>query len=377
MNKSYLSRIFIASVFFIINNTLIAQDSLQISDTNQITVIFAGDIMGHDAQIEGAYNEQSKKYDYEPTFRYIKEYIQNAGIAVGNLEVTLAGPPFKGYPQFSSPDELLFYAQSAGFDVLLTANNHALDRGDKGFIRTLDMLDSLGLYRAGTYRDSIERMKSYPLIIERNNILIALLNYTYGTNGLNIQPPLIINRIDTAQIDVDIEKAKLIDPDFIIACMHWGIEYERIENESQKELAEFLIEKGVDIIIGSHPHVVQPVRYLTNDSDTTSGYPVFYSLGNFVSNQRAQYKDGGIIAEIKLTKIADSTSVSQIAYLPYWVWREERSKEKFNFYVLPVSLYETQADSINLSPGDEYRLNRFSADTRKHLEDIKESDFYK
>ncbi|MBN2522815.1 MAG: CapA family protein [Bacteroidales bacterium] len=363
-------------LFILFCRSGLPQDTLPLPDTNKLVMIFAGDIMGHDTQIVGAYDEAGKRYNYEPTFRYICDYISTADIAVGNLEVTLAGPPYKGYPQFSSPDELALEAKKAGFDVLINANNHALDRGITGFQRTLDILDSLQLLRAGTYRDTSEKEKYHPLIIEKNNIRIALLNYTYGTNGLKIDPPYIINRIDRKQIQVDLEKAKLAEADFTIVCMHWGKEYEREENAEQAELADFIFKMGADAIVGSHPHVIQPIRFLTFPDDSANTYPVVYSLGNFVSNQRAQYKDGGIIAELHFSKISNNIRLDSLLYLPYWVWREDHKEGKSTFYVLPVAKYETNPDSFNLTSGDIYRLNRFADDSRKHLSGCKESGYY-
>jgi poly-gamma-glutamate capsule biosynthesis protein CapA/YwtB (metallophosphatase superfamily) len=125
------------------------------SDTSFIRIIFAGDIMGHDAQILGAYNKETREYDYESTFRYLRPYIENADIAVGNLEVTFAGPPYKGYPRFSSPDDLAIKIESAGFHIMVNANNHALDRGKSGFVRTIDLLDSLNIIHTGTFRNKL------------------------------------------------------------------------------------------------------------------------------------------------------------------------------------------------------------------------------
>ena len=360
----------------IINTFLKASDTIPAIDTSSVTVVFAGDIMGHDTQIEGALDSISGSYNYEPTFRYISDYITDADIAVANLEVTLAGPPYSGYPQFSSPDELAEEIKNAGFDILLTANNHALDRGEGGLKRTLDVLDSLGFYRTGTYRDSIEQATIHPLIIEKNSIRIALLNYTYGTNGLKVKPPLRINRIDTAIIGYEINKAKLVNPDFIIVCIHWGNEYEREENSYQDKLALFMLSKGADVIIGSHPHVVQPVRFISLPGDSLKTHPVVFSLGNFVSNQRAQYKDGGIVAELHLSKVGQNAMMDSLNYLPYWVWRQDGTDGKSTFCVLPVARYESDPDSYELPPGDIYRLNRFATDTRKHLKNIRESVYY-
>lgn len=344
---------------------------------NTLSIIFAGDIMGHDAQIEGAYIDSLGEYNYEPTFRYITDYISRADVAVGNLEVSLAGKPYKGYPQFSSPDELAIAAGYAGFDILLTANNHALDRGAKGVDRTIVMLDSLKFIHLGTFLNDTHKYVNYPVIIEKNNIRIALLNYTYGTNGLTVKGPYIINRIDKEQIKEDIIKAKLAEPDFIICTIHWGIEYERDENSDQQELASFIFENGVDVIIGSHPHVVQPIKFLdVTRNDTVIKLPVFYSLGNFVSNQRAQYKDGGIVAELYLSKIENNPQIDSISYLPYWVYREDIS-DNSTFYVVPVAKYESDTTMLNFSSSDLYRFNRFKNDTRDHLKSTKESGFYK
>jgi poly-gamma-glutamate capsule biosynthesis protein CapA/YwtB (metallophosphatase superfamily) len=346
------------------------------SDTSFIRIIFAGDIMGHDAQILGAYNKETREYDYESTFRYLRPYIENADIAVGNLEVTFAGPPYKGYPRFSSPDDLAIKIESAGFHIMVNANNHALDRGKSGFVRTIDLLDSLNIIHTGTFRNKEERDINYPLIFEKNNIRIALLNYTYGTNSLKADTPCIVNIIDTALISQDLMKAELAEPDYIIVIMHWGIEYERQENKFQKDLARFMLEKGADAIIGSHPHVVQPVEILYPDEKDSAHFNIIvYSLGNFVSNQREQYRDGGIIFELLLTKSSSGTFINDYRYLPAWVYREN-NKGNFTFYITPVKLYFENESFFNLSDHDKYKINRFYNDTKGLLKNIPESEFY-
>ncbi len=333
--------------------------------------------MGHDAQILGAFNQDTKEYDYEPTFRYISPYVKNADIAVGNLEVTFAGPPYKGYPRFSSPDNVAAEARNAGFDILVNANNHALDRGKSGFVRTLDLLDSLNIIHTGTFRNHEERELNYPLILERNNIRIALLNYTYGTNSLKLDTPCMVNMIDTILIIQDLKKAELADPDYIIMIMHWGIEYERQENEFQKKLAGFMLENGADVIIGSHPHVVQPVEiYYPDESDSSEFNIIVYSLGNFVSNQREQYKDGGIIFDLTLEKTYSGTHISNYEYLPAWVYRKD-IKDDFTFYIIPVMLYYENESFFNFPDHDKYKINRFYNDTRGLLKNIPESQFFK
>ncbi len=347
------------------------------SGTQTLSLVFAGDIMGHDPQIAGAFNESDSSYNYEPTFRYIADYISTADIAIANLEVTLAGAPYTGYPQFSSPDALAAAAHDAGFDVMVTANNHALDRGAKGLVRTLKVLDSIGFQHTGTFLNPADREERYPLMLNKNEFRISLLNYTYGTNGIVVKPPYSVNRIDTAQIRKDIEKSISDSAEYIICLMHWGLEYERIENAEQKKLAQFIFNCGANAIIGSHPHVVQPIRMEKfAEIDSLTDYPVVYSMGNFVSNQRAQYKDGGIMAEMHLSRKNGRVTLDSLLYLPYWVYREEIRPEKFTFYVLPVSFYERNPETIHLTENDLYRFNRFKIDTREHLIEARESQFY-
>lgn len=330
--------------------------------------------MGHDEQITGAWDATTRSYNYEPTFRYVKPYIEQADIAVANLEVTLAGPPYKGYPQFSSPDALAVAAHDAGFDIFIQANNHALDRGKNGFKRTLNMLDSLAFIHTGTFSDSADRALNYPLIIEKKGIRIALLNYTYGTNGIVIQKPFIINRIDTAQIRADLEKARLAQPDYTIVTIHWGEEYVRTENATQRKLAAFMRKHGADAIIGSHPHVVQPIK-LYPGADSTIVQPVVYSQGNFVSNQRARYKDGGILVELRLARTASGTMLEDFSYMPTWVYRKDMPGRS-TFYILPVSFYENNGSLLDLNDASRAKIAQFANDTREHLKNVQENDFF-
>lgn len=329
------------SVFSQINDTT---NELE-NDTNILSLVFVGDIMGHTKQIQSAYNDSTKTYDYLPCFQYIKSIISSADIAFANLEVTLAGKPYNGYPQFSSPDALLFAIKDAGFDVLLNANNHACDRGKNGIVRTIYMMDSLRLFHAGMYVDSAQCDTTYPLIVEKNNIKLAILNYTYGTNGIPAPNPTIINRIDTIFIKKDIQKAKSYNPDKMIAIMHWGIEYKNVENTTQKKLFRFLQQQGVDIVIGSHPHVIQPMAW-DKDSDNF----VVYSMGNFISNQRDHPKDGGVIVKIQLRKTKNTTCIADAAYQFSWVYCNIDGKKQF--HILPAAKYEQtqlffQEDSLS------------------------------
>jgi poly-gamma-glutamate synthesis protein (capsule biosynthesis protein) len=336
---------------------------------NQLKLIFAGDIMGHDTQIESAKTPYG--YNFDTCFSILKPIIEKADIAIANLEVTLAGPPFKGYPQFSSPDELAAAASNAGFDIFITANNHSLDRRKQGLERTIRILDSMEIIRTGTFKNQEEKDLNYPLIIEKNNIRLALLNYTYGTNGLKVESPNIVNYIDREQIAKDLTKAELAEPDFTIVTIHWGLEYQREENEEQQELARFMVEAGADAVIGSHPHVVQPVKTIHNKETEAL---VVYSLGNFISNQRKRYTDGGILFEMTLTKDGETT-VTDYNYLPVWVYKPLR-RDGGNYFVLLPSHHERSWYKNFLLPEPEYeKMKLFNDDTVDHLKDLQIMDW--
>jgi poly-gamma-glutamate synthesis protein (capsule biosynthesis protein) len=332
---------------------------------NTLRIVFAGDIMGHDSQIAAA-RVDSNTYDYTGCFRHLKPYLEEADIAVGNLEVTHAGPPFKGYPRFSSPDELSDALLDAGFNVLVNANNHALDRGKEGFERTQQVLDEKGMILTGTFLSPDQKELNYPLILEKNGILVALLNYTYGTNSIVADTPNVVNYIDTMLIRQDIRKAQLVEPDFIIACMHWGKEYQREENSTQQSLARFLFSQGVDAIIGSHPHVVQPIRYEHDGSHYIR--PVVYSLGNFVSNQRDRYRNGGILFGLELHK-TDATRITGIDFLPVYVHKPRRG-ERFAFELIPSGIPGDMIESIGFTDEELAGYLEFCEDTKDHLSNV-------
>ncbi|MFD0998249.1 CapA family protein [Ohtaekwangia kribbensis] len=310
-------------------------------DTTRLSLMFVGDIMGHDSQINSAYDPVAKKYDYSNCFQLIKPYIEGADLAIGNLEVTLAGPPHKGYPQFSSPDALAQTLKDIGFDVLVTANNHCVDRGKKGLERTIMMLDSLDIPHTGTFVDTVSRMNDHPLLVKKNGFTLAILNYTYGTNGLPVYKPNVVNRLDTAVMRKDLIKAKGLKPDVIIVFTHWGSEYQSLPSKEQKNLTELCFRHGAQLVIGAHPHVIQPMEWRKDKNQF-----VAYSLGNFVSGQRKRYTDGGAMAYLELQKInytPDSavTRIDSAAYYLEWVYRTVDAHK--DYYILPAPKVETDA----------------------------------
>jgi 2',3'-cyclic-nucleotide 2'-phosphodiesterase (5'-nucleotidase family) len=196
---------------------------------------------------------------------------------------------------------------------------------------------------------------------------VAILNYTYGTNGLFIPEPSVVNTIDTLLIKKDLKKALDSLPDLVMVCMHWGIEYQREPNQEQKDLAKLLFENGADIIVGSHPHVVQPLEIVSFDfKERKKTGLVIWSLGNFVSNQRQQYTNGGILVDFTIEKniLKNTMKIKDVGYLPFWVYKTA-SPEKF--FLLPVYLFENDSVVFNLNKTDKQAFNTFIKDTRSHL----------
>ena len=334
------------------------------SSYNKISLLFIGDIMGHEEQIWSAENRETRAYNYDDVFQYIKEEISEADITIANFEVTLAGQPYKGYPTFSSPAPLAVACQNAGIDILVTANNHAADRGNKGILSTIYRLDSLGIPHTGTFRDQAARDTLYPMIIKKNGFSLALLNYTYGTNGITVPPPAIVNTLDKPRISGDILKARNNNPDAIILFLHWGTEYDTIPSKSQTDMAEYLFNQGVDIIIGSHPHVIQKMTWSPGESQIKDRI-VVYSLGNFVSNQRRTRTDGGAMVRIELAKNADSLYVSDAAYYLTWVYTPiEKYRKKF--FILPCSKFENKPEFFT-RPEDYLKMKTFIKNSRTLL----------
>jgi len=336
--------------------------SAQNSRTDTLSVLFLGDIMGHDSQINAAYEPKTKSYQFDSYFTHLTDIFERADITVANLELTLAGPPFKGYPRFSSPDVLAHSIKKAGIDVLTTANNHSCDRGDKGVNRTIDILDSLEIKHTGTFKDSADKKANHPLIIEKNNIKLAFLNYTYGTNGLSVSKPTSVNYIRWEKIKHDIQMAQKSNPDQIIVLFHWGKQYESYPNEGQEKLVNYCRNLGANIVIGSHPHVLQKMEWIKKEKKESF---VAYSLGNFVSNQRKRRRDGGAMVQLSLTKTDSTLSIAEAGYYLTWVHKPVKNNKSL-FAILPVNKFESQAPET-FKKADKEKMQLFLKDSRKLL----------
>lgn len=277
----------------------------------RVRLLFGGDVMQHLPQVTAARRETG--FDYREVFEHLRRRFRAADLVVVNLETTLTRTDrYTGYPCFRSPVALADALRDAGVDVAVLANNHCCDGGSVGAHTTVAELLRCGIRHTGVFTDSLDRAANNPLWLERYGVRFALLNYTYGTNGIPVPQGVQVNLIDTVSMAADLAAARDGSPDCIVVCIHWGNEYERQANSEQRRLAQFLRRHGADLIVGSHPHVVQPF-------EADSSHVVLYSLGNFVSNQRRRYCDGGLMAAIEAVRHADGRMSYALEPVPVWV----------------------------------------------------------
>lgn len=353
------------------------------------TLAVCGDAMSHMPQTRDAYDSQAGAYDYKPMIRFAKPWIEQADYAVVNLETTFAGgPDYSGFPAFNTPDALGDALKDAGFDLVSTANNHCLDRGYDGMVRTLDVLDNLGLAHVGTYRSAVERAAQNGVhVADVGGIKVAFLSYTYGTNGIPLSKshPDTVNILhtdymseaqvlDTARIADDLAAAEALSPDLIAVIVHWGVEYQTTQNEHQEEIADFLFDHGADVILGSHPHVLQPMetRTLTDRDGTTHTGFVCWSLGNFISSQNDEYTDTTVVLNLELTKNPNTgaTDVTKVGYVPLYMLDREQEVDGERFTLLDahrgIEEYAS-GDSSYISASTEKKLQKCVSDCHKIL----------
>lgn len=303
---------------------------------------FGGDVMQHLPQVEAA--RSGTGFDYGPVFAALTPRMRAADLAIVNLETTLTRTArYTGYPLFRSPVALADALRDAGVDVAVMANNHCCDGGAEGIRTSVEELERCGIRHTGVFADSVDYQRNHPLYLTCHGMRVALVNYTYGTNGMPVPRGMIVNRIDTLRMARDLAAAKTRGVDLIVACLHWGIEYERQANASQRQLAAFLRRHGVAVVVGSHPHVVQPW-------EADSAHVVLYSLGNLVSNQRRRYTDGGLVAEIEAVRHPEGRMSYHLEAIPVWVALPR-------YRILPPEA----ADTMSLPPA----YARFRADVKE------------
>jgi poly-gamma-glutamate capsule biosynthesis protein CapA/YwtB (metallophosphatase superfamily) len=332
-----------------ISQNTVTQEPVQSSPkSTTINMAITGDIMCHNTIYNDALNKSTNEYDFSYIFEDIKYHIQTADIAVGNLETTFAGPDkgYSSYPTFNTPENLAYTLKKVGFDVLSTANNHCYDTGYNGIESTINYLDDADISHTGTFKSEEEQNKI--LIKNVKGIQIAFLSFTYGTNGIKVpsDKSYSVNLIGDDLILKQLSLAKEQNPDLICVSMHWGIEYQTSPNAEQKRLADLLFQNGADIIIGNHPHVIEPMekREITLEDGSKKDGFVVYSLGNFLADQNKTYTRNSAILNLNITKNPEGKiSINSATYTPIYTYKDtSKSSQKFKLVDLEnvINSYE-------------------------------------
>lgn len=320
------------------------------------TLTSLGDTLCHNTQYWDAYNSKTDEYDFSYVYEDIKNYTSSSDITIGSLETTFAGKEkgYSNYPTFNTPDSLATALKDIGVDVVSLAGNHALDYGYSGLCRTIDVFDNIGLSHLGTYKTAEDQEKI--LIKDVKGVKIAFINYTYGTNGIPLPSgkDFCVNLIDKDFIKKQINQAKEQNVDMIVACMHWGTEYRTTANSEQKDLANFLFENGVDVILGNHPHVLEPMekKTITLQDGTTKDVFVVYALGNFTADQRDEITRDSAILNLTIIKNSDGKiSIDKVNYIPIYMYKNTNvSTHKFKILDIEKTIKdyeEGKTTSIN------------------------------
>ena len=312
------------------------EQKVVIPEDSTATIVAMGDTLCHSQVFKDAYDSSTGIYDFTPLFKYVAKYYENKTVAVGNLEATLAGPSVKysGYPTFNTPEHLAIDLKELGLDIMTTANNHSLDIGYKGLESSLNYLDEAGIEHTGTARSTEEQDKI--LFKDLNGIKTAFLSFTYGTNGIPVPSgkEYCVNlyadwKSDWSGYDIKydfmkkmIDKAKEEGAEAIVCSMHWGVEYQTKQNQEQEKLAEFLIQNDVNVILGCHPHVPQPMmmKKVTMEDGTEKEGFVIYSMGNFFSAQTFPNTRNTLVLNVKIRKDGQTgkISIDEATYAPVY-----------------------------------------------------------
>jgi poly-gamma-glutamate synthesis protein (capsule biosynthesis protein) len=350
-------------------NTNCASVIVREEKIQELKFVAVGDVMVHSTQLTSAYSSKCDCWNFKPVFAKVKPYLEKADIRIANLETTLPGnkKQYAGYPNFGTPDSLAEALKEAGFNLITTSNNHSLDTGKKGLRRTLEVLDNLELAHVGTYSDPEEHSLKQIHVIEKNGLKVAFLSYTYGTNGILIPKDVVVNLIDKSKIAEDIRLAKSMQVDAIIVYYHFGDEYTRLPNKFQKEIVDFSFNEGADIILGGHPHVLQPyeLKFITDKYGERKQRLVIYSLGNFVSSQRSRYKNGGILFYFTIAK-NKNLQIKDVFYEPVYVY-VEYGKGVFQYHILPIRDYLGENTIPPLTKSEKNIMLEFLKDTEEHF----------
>ncbi len=334
-----------------------------VKEVSSATFSVVGDVLIHIPVYTAAHDKATGAYDFTPFFSYMSPYISKADYAVANLEVTLGGTEngkkYTGYPRFNCPDAIAVALKNAGFDMAATANNHCYDTNLEGLKRTLQVVSDAGLNTLGTVA---EKNAEKFVIQQVNDIAVGMMAYTFETGDSYPDRPSIngiltstesvghicsfdYNQLDKfyAEVETSMNAMKEQGAEATVIFLHWGNEYQLSPASQQTKIAQKLCDLGVDVIVGGHPHVIQPMDLLESTEDPTHKTVCLYSTGNFLSNQRRNlmglktgHTEDGIFFSFTFTKYSDGTvALEDAQILPTWVYLHK--KDGKNVYdILPL-----------------------------------------
>ena len=313
---------------------LSACPAVQGAQPDTVRIVFIGDVMSHGPQLTAALRRGGDRsnpadFDYSACFRHVRDRFDRADFVVANMEFPVGVVPYSGYPLFSAPQSLAREARRNGIGLFLAANNHICDKGRAGLDSTYAVYSRIEVPFTGFYRSEGEEFENNPLIINIKGIDVAFINFTYGTNGMPVPEPWRVNRLDSVHVKQVVARARQRKADLIVALPHWGTEYQLLPDAGQRQWADLLFRLGVDAVIGSHPHVVQPARF-------DPPHAVAYSLGNFMSNQSDVNTQIGMLYEIAVARQRDGKAVL-VEAVPTYLWCSHRGMLEENYTVIPIT----------------------------------------
>ena len=312
------------------------------SETSYVKLMFVGDLPINKRVVESAYRSQTHSYDFQPIFHYIRPYLNLGDIVVGNLETTIGTPPYGKFPQYRSPKEIATSLKYAGFNLLMTANGKSVYQDSETWGKQHEILAKVRILNIGSFSDIEDRFKNNPLIIEKKGIKIGFLNYMDGIENNTDSKP-IVNSVDANAIKKDIALAKERGAEFVVVYMNWGSEFELKSGYSQQVLSNTLIQSGVDLIVGSHPHVVQEMDFtdIYKDGVKVKQALTVYSLGDFLSTANNTKVNSSAIFEVIVSKNKKSKEVKieDYGYIPTYCY-SYNYQSKLTWTIVPVRQVE-------------------------------------
>ena len=318
--------------------------------------------MVYDNQLSDA-EQADGSYNFDDCFKAVSAYTMGADLTVGNLELNFCGTPYSGYPNFKAPETLAASLAGIGFDLVQTANTYSIQNGMLGLQSTIHYLDAAKIGHVGTYATEDEKKENGGVIVEdMNGIKVAFIAFTKGVNNVSLPTgaEFAVNllytdyssnytQVDESAILNQIDAAKALSPDVIVAMLHWGGEGDLAPSDTQTKIKDLMFQNGVDVILGSHSHLVGPMQEETvkTEDGTEKTCFVAYSLGNFISGKNTDGYNESCVLNLQFTKDGETgeTTISKISYLPTYILDSGTSAE-IEFQVLPIR----SAISSNLFP---------------------------